>query len=494
MRRLILISVLLTFARAAHADPAADVDKAISTLVGAKSPEDRIAAAKALADLGAPATDALIARLAGSWKSTPEQRKSVLIDIHADLPHSDGTFTQRDDGKPQKDKDWLSEIASLDSDQEVQDSLAIDAIIRALTATQEERAAQAIYDFAFTPEGTAFRDECGRYLRKMQPYSLSTLLRASMDDKRPAYSRYGAYQLDRLDKGRPAYVLAAAPNDVIEIQILHAIRDTKHPDAVQAVLDLCDANSSAVRKAAREAWMQYVTGPPPPPAPKKKRKLANGKMSDKEMPDYLTYREFAESELRTRLTALNNGTEPDKHFHAEKLTGILFDIWDKRRAAVWDTDMTDAASLAQGGKITDAAAKYDHILQTDPLYARRAEMAPVYLDLGKQFDDQKDYTHAAEAYDKALSVDPSGPRSVEATSALHLARAHMGGAGIDAQDELDRAQSADPKNPEVQRVVAEEHAAARPKKSWMLWGGVAAGAAALLLLLVGAIQQRRRTA
>ncbi len=507
MRRRLLSILCLLFAAAgvvraddAPAPPAgaASVDKAIAALVAAKTPDDRIAAAKTLADLGAPATDALIARLAGPWKSTDAARRTVLTDFHADLPHSDGSFSAKPDtGKtPPKDKDWLAEIAAMDAAPDVTDALVMVALVRALAATNEERGANAIYDFAFSPDGTAFRDECGRYLRKMQPYSLATLLRASQDKARPAYARYAAYQLDRLDKGRPAYVLAAAPNDTVSIAILHAIRDTKHPDAVQAVLDLCDANSSAVRKAAREAWNQYVTGPEPPPAPKKKRKLPGGKMSDKELPDYLTYRELAENELRSRLAALNNGTEPDRHWHAARLTKELFEIWDKRRSAIWDTDMTDAAALAGQGKLDEATAKYDKILLQDPMYARRAEMAPAYLDLGKQLEANKDYQHAAEAYDKALSVDPKGGRAPEAEAALHLARSHLGAqAGVDAQDELVRAQSADPANPAVQKVVAaEERAAARGKKSWMLWAGVGAGAAALLLLLVGAIQQRRRTA
>ena len=44
--------------------------------------------------------------------------------------------------------------------------------------------------------------------------------------------------------------------------------------------------------------MDYITGPPPPPAPKKKLQLPGGKLTKKEKPLWLTYRELADNELR----------------------------------------------------------------------------------------------------------------------------------------------------------------------------------------------------
>src|SRR6185503_6819006 len=73
---------------------------------------------------------------------------------------------------------------------------------------------------------------------------------------------------------------------------------THHREAVHAVWSKVDADSPRVRDAARHAWMAYITGPPPPPAPKKKLLLPGGKLTKKEKPLWLTYRELADNELR----------------------------------------------------------------------------------------------------------------------------------------------------------------------------------------------------
>lgn len=448
--------------------------------------------------------DALIARLKAPMKSTDEARRGVLAKIGAEVPRTDGSFAQpprpTKDVVP-KDKDWLAELSALPDegtgvapDQATVDVKEIVTVIRALAASQETRAADAIYDFAFAPDGIAFRDECGRYLRKMSPYSLATLLRASQVDNqkkvRPAYARYASYQLDRLDKARPAAVLSSAPNDAVEVEMLHAIRDGKHPDGVQPVLERCDSNTTAIRKAARDAWMAYVTGPPPPPAPKKKRKLPGGKMSDEELPLWLTYRELAVQELNARLIA--EGLEIPKKAKAEKLTQILFEFYDKRRAGMWDADMAEAATLAGQSKWPEVAARYDRILAADPLYVRRHEMAPAYLELGKLRKAEGAWGAAADAFDRALSVDPGGAHAAQADAEMHFARAQLAteqGHAAAADDELARALVSDPDHEGAKTAAAARPAPAR--RTWLLFAGLGTGVAALALLGFALLQRRK---
>src|SRR5205814_8127606 len=80
--------------------------------------------------------------------------------------------------------------------------------------------------------------------------------------------------------------------------LLAVFEETHHREAVHAVWTKVDSDSPRIRAKAREAWMAYITGPPPPPAPKKKLMLPGGKLTKKEKPLWLTYRELADNELR----------------------------------------------------------------------------------------------------------------------------------------------------------------------------------------------------
>ncbi len=415
--------------------------------------------------------------------ATDAELRAALARFGAEVPNDKGLFVQppRPD-KKKVDPDWLAELGKLPGGQPGRgDAIAVVTTLRALAAAGSEPAADAILDFAFQPEGLVFRDECGRQLRAMSPHSLPTLLRASMDRKRDkgGYSRYALYQLDRLGKNRPAYALAAAPDDEWEARMLDAVRDVKHPDAVTAVLDRIDAPSARVRKAAREAWLAYVGGPAPPPAPKAKRKLPGGKLSDKEMPLYLTYREFAENELR-RVIQQQTGTPPAAALDAAALTKILFDLYDRRRADRWDDVMLKAHELIAQQKLAEATAIYDRILMADPAYPKRADMVVGFLERGRTLKDGLKLDEAIATFHKAWSIDPTGAHAKEAEAELFAARAaRERTAGRSGSEDMARAQAADP-------------AVAGSPRRWMLMAGIGVGAAGVVLAALG-LARRRRT-
>jgi tetratricopeptide (TPR) repeat protein len=416
--------------------------------------------------------------------ATDEELRALLGRFGAEIPNDKGVFVQppRPDPSKKGDPDWLEELKKIpDSEPGRNEAIQVVTNLRALATIHSVAAADAILDFAFAPAGLVFRDECGRQLRAMSPYSLPTLLRASQDKKREkgSYARYATYQLDRLGKNRPAYALATAPNDEWEAAILDAIGDVKHPDAVTAVIDRLNAPSSRVRKAARGALMAYVSGPPPPPAPKAKRKLPGGKLTDEEMPLYLTYREFAENELRRVLQAQTGAPAPAKA-NPEELAHLLIGIYDRRRAERWDETMLKAHELLGQKKVDDAIAIYDRILVEDPTYPKRGDMVAGYLERGRAFRDQKKTDEAILSFHKAWSLDPKGAQAKEAEAELYATRAAREQAqGRNADEDLRRAQAADP------AVVP---AASR---SWMLVVGIAAGAAGLLLGALGLLRRRR---
>src|SRR5215470_318465 len=415
------------------------------------------------AAVAAEAVPDLVARLQAPPAATPDQLRALLKSIRADVPNAKGTFeVPPRSEKPLPDLDWLDALGKLPASPVRDEAMAKVTTLRALAVAKTEPAADAILDFGFTPAGLVYRDECGRQIRAMAPYSLPTLLRASQDKKRDGgnYARYALYQLDRLSMNRPSYALAAAPNDAVEVAILHAIRDVKHPDAVTAVLDRVDAPSNAVRAAAREAWLAYVTGPEPPPAPKEFRKLPGGKKSKEKMPLWLTYRELADQELRRVLTSLQ-GTEPGKKLTPAEMTKILFDLYDRRHAEKGDAVVRDALPLAREGKWDEVSARYDALLHDDPLFAHRATMVPGYLEIGRFYANQKAWDKAALAFDKALTLDPDGDHAKEAENELAQARAVRDGtappppAAATTAPPAGGAPSAEPERP-----------------SWLLWAGI----------------------
>ena len=184
------------------------------------------------------------------------------------------------------------------------------ALLRALAATGQVEAVNAIFEFAFQHEGV-FRDECGRAIRSMGSVALPTLIRRMhLQGKGTGkQNRWALWQLDRMDRARPAKALATAPDDRVRAEILHAYGEVRSIDAVDAVLAHVDSSSRQVRRAARWAWMQYVAGPLPPAPPLRKRKLPGGKEESEAKQDYLSARELATLSLERELAALGPGPD-----------------------------------------------------------------------------------------------------------------------------------------------------------------------------------------
>jgi hypothetical protein len=492
MRRALLPLIVLGLAAGiARADAVHD---ALAALDAAAPGDARIQAAQKVIAIGDVA--ALAAALNEKPTAKDAQLREILKKIGADVPSAKGVFTTppRPNKPDAPELDWLAALAKLPAapatDPAIHDAIDKVTLLRALAATHTPAAAQAILDFGFTADGLVFRDECGRQIRAMSPYSLSTLLKATQDKKRDGggWSRYAYFQLDKMGKSLPSYCLSAAPNDDVEVEMLHAIRDVKHPDAVSAVLDRANAESHAVRAAAREAWMAYVTGPPPPPAPKEFRKLPGGKLSPKPMPLYLTYRELADEEIR-RVLAAQTGTTPPEKATVDGMTKELFELYDNQRATMWDADMKAAADLGAKGDFDGMVAKYDAILGADPLYARRGEMAAGYLEAGKRAGGSD---KAILLFHKAYSVDPSGAHAAEAHDLLERSRAARGGAPV--KIEPASAPAPAPASPASKPAAgATPTAGTEPEgesRNWMLIGGGVVSVLGILLAALGLMKRR----
>jgi hypothetical protein len=434
------------------------------------------------------------------------------------VPDKSGKFSQpaRQTGKEQKaddDLDWQAELLALDPALPgLGEVIADDAAIRALAGTHDVRAAQRIFDAAFAADTMIYRDECGRYLRKMEPASIPALTGESQG-KDYDRKRYATWQLERLDRQEPGNALdAAAGDEALTIAILDAFRRTHHREAVHAVWHRVDDDSPRIRAAARAAWMAYITGPPPPPAPVAKLNLPGGKKTKKPKPLWLTYRELADNELRKAANELLHEDYPledptledEEEGHErrsktvkvdlEDLTRRLFGYYDAERAKHNAAEWAAAKAKSDAGDLAAATQLVDRMLATDPQRGERgerADMAHLYFAWGKQLETKQAWADAAVAYAKAHGLDPQGAGARDALAAHHYT---LGKAlevqGKDGGPDFRRAIALKPDYAPARTAAREIAAAGRP--SWMLYA--AAGAAVLAMLLFAAAMMRRRHA
>ena len=472
---------------------------------------DRKPAIEELVKVAPHAVEAL-----GEWLARPhtvdvDTRRAVLVKIDAAVPDAKGKFPERTrqtakEMKADDEIDWQAKLLELDaSTPGLGEVIADIAAIRALSATQDIRAAQLIFDTAFLTETMIYRDECGRYVRKMEPYSIPALTRESQGkaDRR----RYATWQLERLDRQDPIKALAAATgNEAVQIAILDVFRSTKLREAVRAVWTKVDDDAPRVRAAARATWMDYITGPAPRPAPKAKLKLPGGKLTKKEKPLWLTYRELADNELRMAANELLHEDYPiedetrldDREVNIkvvkidlEEVTKRLFEYYDGERGKKERDQWAAAKAKADAGDLQAATTMIDQLIATNPERAERVEMSKLYAAWGKQLETKQQWAEASAAYSKAHGLDPQGSKAPEILAAHHYALGKsLEAQGKDGGPDFRKAVALKPDYTPAE--AAAERASGGGKPVWMLYAaGLAAAVAAALFAMV---MLRRRSA
>lgn len=489
MLRFALIAFLLaSLPSRGHADEAQAQARATELLGQIESGGDAQTlsdAATELAKLGPDSVHALEKFLARERKHSDADRRAILASIGAAVPNEKGRFATpgrktKEQKKREDQLDWLAKLLELSGSPPALGSVRADvAVIRALAASRQTDAARVILEFAFNEVGAVFRDECGRYLRKMSPYSIPALIIASQARRKNASkARYANYQLERLDRQNPNKAMAAAGSE-LKIEILEAFADSQFREAVYATLDYVDHIDPRVRRAARDAWMEYATGRPPKKAPKRKLVMPGGKLSDEEEPLWLNHRELADIEIRRRLEELT-GTAPARKASLKEMSEQLFAYFDAKRREKQDASFARGTELGKQGKWAEAALLFDQILAQDPQFDRKDKMAEAYFELGKQLQKEKKWHEASTAYAKAHAVDSDAARAKEALAAHHFARGQLQKDETgDGSAELERASELAPED-------------SGSPRTWMLYGGIVWFAAGALLLALGL--RRRRAA
>jgi tetratricopeptide (TPR) repeat protein len=432
--------------------------------------------------------------------SSSEERAAILLQIGAPVPDDQGRFSTparqtSEKAKADDDLDWLEELSRLSEQPGLSDVIADVAAVRALAASNSDDGADGLFDAAFGTSTMMYRDECGRYLRKMQARALPSLTRYSQGggDQR----RYATYQLERMDRQDPDKALSAAQGEeAVMLAVLDAFRVTHHREAVHAVWRRINHESPRVRKAARAAWLAYVTGPPPRPAPKKKLQLSGGVLAKKETPLWLTYRELAEEELRVALDEqLSEKIAPDAKFSLDEASRRIFASYDQQRQGAQRQQWSAAKANAEKGDIAGAVGALRQVLANDPDHPDRKEMATIFLKYGKFLQDNKQWQEAAVAYSTAAGLDPESG-DIKLTLAAHYfalgnaqqAASKDGSAALRMAMELNPAPALPlPTSPPppIQNQIA-------TVPGWLLPAAGGAAAAAIITLVVGITRRRQQ--
>jgi hypothetical protein len=302
------------------------------------------------------------------------------------------------------------------------EALRVVALLRALAASRRADAVGPLFTKAFEDEGV-FRDECGRQIRSLETIAVPSLTHLMFAKGPPKQRRYASYQLDRMDLQAPRKALAAATNDAERAAMLRAWGEERSLAAVDAVLSEVDATSHRVRKEARAAWMEYVSGPPPPPAPKRKRRLPGGREEEEEKPDYLTYREIATLAVQKTLADELGVDEAKPTGTAEEMTRKLLAIYDERRTKAWNEEFAPARAAIAAGKWAEAVDLSRRVLAHEPAFGdgtpERAEIARAFYELGEE-RRKVGSPDAAPLLRQAVALSPDGPLAQPARARVAL--------------------------------------------------------------------------
>ncbi len=371
-----------------------------------------------------------------------------------------------------------------------------------------------LLDLAYAHEGT-YRDEVGRAIRAIGDEAVPHLVRASLrppaKDEEERYAipyrraEYAELQLDRLDRLQPkraAQALADDPRRLAELMAAYAER--RPEDAVEVLLDHVDAPIPRVRRAARAAFLAYVSGPPPA-IERKTLRLLGGKTSQvKARP---SYRESAQAAIRSRLAGASPGRleEPCRlhledgtrdaacEAQPERHTLAYFEHLDHDERTREESAVAAALALAD---LDATVAELDRLLVQNPEMVIDARIVDAYQRAADAALAASEHGRAGQLLRKEAillaTLDPA--RSEALTVQALLAEASVPELPPEGRTMLlSTAEALAPEGDAVAATVAAARAS-RPRAAELRWGALALrwGLLAAALALLGGIGARLR--
>jgi hypothetical protein len=330
----------------------------------------------------------------------------------------------------------------------------------------------ALLDAAYVHEGT-FRDEIGRAIDSVGDPAIPHLMRESVGDpdwkedaveaRRAAYARYC---LDRMDRLHPNRALEAVSDDRrLLADTLAAFALTREGEAAPRLLDWVDADAPGVRRAARDSFEAYVTGP----APQIRRKairLFNGHTSTQRAE--LSYREHARLAIRDRVGKhAPDLLEPEcELWLAGGLTDAECERQPERLFRAYVARLDEQRLVRRDQLVVRALANDDHAagaamldtLLTDGTVPLEPDLvAPFYVEVASEAEARGDRARAAQLLRKSAMLladaDPIRARELTVDALTLEARADE----VDAAGKamlLGTARDLDPESAIVGQAIA----------------------------------------
>jgi tetratricopeptide (TPR) repeat protein len=333
------------------------------------------------------------------------------------------------------------------------ETLSVLCLLRALAHIATPEAVATLAPVALDARG-AFAVDVQRYLSALGERASAGLVLMS-HSRSPAQAKWASAELEALGKRTPGDAVQTKSKEVLA-DVLVAYGATKDADALPVVMSFINADRRIVRDAARESIARYddLAGP--------KLREAYGLLAGEAAP-------------------------PD--WPPVWLRQKLFEALDRVRLEDVDARVKSGLRLTSEGNLEEAVAAFDDVLARQPDWDRKAELVPAYVFLGQSLV-ATDPARARFLLEKALRLDPLGPRAPQVESALaFLEGKELEKRGITDVEPFRRALEKDPSNAaagaELLRL-AEDTLATEKRWQRRLWmGGGALVAVSFLVLFVG---------
>jgi len=458
------------------ADSAAELDKLLDQLAGMDD-KARDRALEALSDQDTTALPAVAAKLAALRKSADRDAMGRLLEA--------ARKAGRDTKEPSDDKDtkarsgadedlaaqahpliedpkadWLAFVLAKPAPSQAgyEDLVAVLALARVCACIGSTAAARELIN-VYTYFGELFRIDVQRQLARMGDRALPALIEASYHDSKMVRS-WASRRLDLLGKAIPSEAVRTSDTQALA-DVIRAYGRAREVEAVRAIVGFANSDRLQVRTAAREA-----IGMIGEPARWQLRDAYEGMMGRKAPPSWDWKRTAQE----------------------------LFAEYDRSRLQEVYATMEQGLAQMKDGKVEEAVKRFDQVLARAPMFERRAEMVPAYLQRARALRDE-DRPAALALLRKAETIDPAGPSANAVRAEIAVIEAEdLAARGVFDVTLLEQAVEMDPSNTRAQGLLDQyRQQAGQRQTSWRRYAAAASiGVIALGAMVFIALGPRRK--
>ena len=458
----------------AEADPGAlqDLDRLLERLT-APDAHTRDTARASIAEVTPSVVAAVRARLLEIRGSIDRKEAQGILDDARKAGRKAMKGKDKGEPKPAKKKpgakdeaedegDWLEFVLASprpknDSWRDLVKLLAMERMLTTVGTTPAVRELLQMYSYF----GELLRIDLARQVNKLHDKAVPALIEGRQHDAK-IVQKFAVKELDLLGRTIPGEAVGVTDPQVLA-DILRAYGRTRDVDAVRVVLSFSNSERIKLREAAREA----IT--------------AIGEPGIWQLRDaYLN----------------QTGNKAPRDFTWDRIARELFGMYDRARLAEVYKLMDEGVEQAKAQKWIEATDAFDKVLARSPVFERRKEMAPAYVERAKLVEAKEPAT-ALELLRKALRLDPKGEgaKKIEADIA-YLEGMALIEKGTPDKFPLQKALEIDPHHERAKRALAElEQERVAPKKSfvkrYVAAGGVGFAALIAMITLVR-IKPRKR--